>query len=183
MVKNLTKFFFELFEIVVFSLAIFLVVYLLIMQPHKIQGASMEPNFHNNEYLITDKITYRLREPQKGDVIVFRSPPTYQEELIKRIIGVPGDSVSIENGMVIVNGTTLKESYIPDDFATLSRRFIKEGEIKIVPDNSYFVLGDNREHSLDSREFGFVEKDKITGIARFIYWPASEFGFIQHPSY
>src|SRR3989337_1808456 len=97
-IKRLGAFFLDVLEVIVFAVAIFLFLYLLVLQPHKIKGASMEPNFPNGEYLLTDKVTYRFREPERGDVIVFEAPGTNGEEFIKRIIGLPGEQISLHNG-------------------------------------------------------------------------------------
>src|SRR3989337_4243279 len=98
--RRLGAFFLDIIEVVVFAIAIFLFLYLLVLQPHKIKGASMEPNFPNGEYLLTDKVTYRFREPERGDVIVFEAPGTNGEEFIQRILGLPGDKVSLREGDV-----------------------------------------------------------------------------------
>jgi signal peptidase I len=98
MLNKLSAFFLDILEVVVFAIAIFLFLYLLVLQPHKIKGQSMEPNFQDGEFLLTDKVTYRFSEPKRGDVIVFEAPGTNNEEFIKRIMGLPGESISINNG-------------------------------------------------------------------------------------
>src|SRR3990172_9585517 len=109
--RRLGAFFLDIIEVVVFAIAIFLFLYLLVLQPHKIKGASMEPNFHNGEYLLTDKVSYRFGEPERGDVIVFEAPPDESEEFIKRIIALPGEKMSIRDGRVFINGQRLNEAY------------------------------------------------------------------------
>lgn len=183
MLQRLGTFFLDIIEVVVFAIAIFLFIYLLVMQPHRIKGSSMEPNFHDGEYLLSDKITYRLREPERGDVIVFEAPGTNGDEFIKRIIGVPGDRVSVRNGKVYVNNTLLEESYIPTELTTTAGAFLKEGGEVTVPTEYYFVLGDNRPFSSDSRAWGLVGKEKITGRAWFIYWPPDQFGTVHAALY
>lgn len=173
----------ELLQVVVFAISIFLFVYLLVLQPHKIKGESMEPNFHNGQYLLTDKVSYRLGEPNRGDVVVFRAPPTYSDEFIKRIIALPGETVKIEDGKVFIDGRELKESYIPENFKTRPNQFAQEGREIKVKEDTYFVIGDNRDHSLDSRAFGLVEKQYITGRAWLIYWPVPDMGVIEAPNY
>ncbi len=174
--RRLGGFLFEIIQIVVFAVSIFLFVYLLVLQPHKIKGESMEPNFHDSEYLLTDKLSYRYNEAKYGDVIVFKAPPDYKEEYIKRIIALPGDTIAIKDSKVYVNGNILNESYIPNEFTTYAGNFLAEGSVLTVPPDSFFVMGDNREHSLDSRRFGFITKDKVIGKAWFIYWPPDEVG-------
>lgn len=181
--NKLGSFILELLQVVVFAISIFLFVYLLILQPHKIKGASMEPNFHDGEYLLTDKVSYRVGDPARGDVVVFKAPPTYKDEFIKRIIGLPGEEVSIQNGKILINGREMEENYLPKETIIMPGRFLQEGQTITVPANSYFVLGDNRDHSLDSRNIGPIEKQYITGRAWLIYWPITELGTIQAPTY
>jgi len=184
LMKRLGAFFLDIVQVFVFAIAIFLFVYLLILQPHKIKGASMTPNFPDGEYLLTDKVTYRFREPDRGDVIVFEAPTgTDGEEFIKRIIGLPGEEIQISQGSVFVNRNELKELYIPTSSYTASGEFLPEIRSITVPDNSYFVLGDNRDHSSDSRAWGYVKKEAITGRAWVVYWPVKSAGVIQKPDY
>jgi len=139
----------------------------------------MVPTFKDGQFLLTDKISYRVGEPERGDIIVFKAPPDFREEFIKRIIAMPGDTVGVLRGDVILNGEVLSEPYLPEDFHSLPGRFAREGQTFTVPENSFFVLGDNRSHSLDSRAFGFIDREKITGRAWFNYWPPSEIGIIK----
>lgn len=184
MLKRLGAFFLDTIQVIVFAVAIFLFVYLLILQPHKIKGLSMTPNFPDGEYLLTDKVTYRFHEPKRGDVIVFETPTsTTGEEFIKRIVGLPGDSVFVQNGRIYINTKVLDEKYLTSDVITSPGSFLAEGQSVKVTDDQYFVLGDNRSHSSDSRSWGFVGKDKITGRAWLIYWPLSNAGTIMSPEY
>lgn len=183
MMERMGKFFIDTLEVIVFAVAIFLFVYLLILQPHKIKGASMEPNFPNGEYLLSDKVSYRLGEPDRGDVIIFQAPTSEEDEFIKRIIGLPGDTVAITNQKVVVNGELLNETYLPEDFVTDPGAFLKPDSEAVVPEDNFFVLGDNRSHSSDSRAWGFVPKDKITGKAWIVYWPPQNAGTVPSPSY
>lgn len=179
--RKIGAFVLDTIQVVVFAIAIFLFIYLLVLQPHKIKGNSMQPNFPDGEYLLTDKVTYRFREPQRGDVIVFEPPSSDGEEFIKRIIGLPGDEVSVTGGQVHINGVTLQEPYIAVE--TNAGIFLKDGMKVVVPEDNYFVLGDNRPHSSDSRAWGFVTKDKITGRGWVVYWPADSAGKIDLPQY
>lgn len=183
MLRKLKHFFLDIIEVLVFAIAIFLFIYLLVLQPHKIKGASMEPNYPNGQYLLTDKVTYRLREPERGDVIVFEAPASDDEEFIKRIIGIPGEIISIQDGAVYINSLKLDESYLDNSLQTSSSSFLKEGVETQIPSDYYFVLGDNRPYSSDSRTWGFVSKDKITGRAWIIYWPISDIGIVENVSY
>ncbi len=139
----------------------------------------MEPNFQDGEYLLTDKVSYRLHKPEHGDVVVFKAPPAYTDEFIKRIVGIPGDQVMVKEGHVYLNGKELPEPYLPDNLHTFPGRFSAEGAALTVPPEQYFVLGDNREHSLDSRNIGFIPVDKITGKAWLIYWPLNKIGTVK----
>lgn len=180
MFAKLGAFFMDILEVIVLAVGIFLIVYLLILRPHKIKGASMEPNFPDNEYLLTEKVSYYKKNPERGDVIVFK-PPISEDEFIKRIIGLPGDTVMVLNGRVFVNDTELKEDYIKID--TNASTFLSEGEKYTVPQENYFVMGDNRPHSSDSRSWGPVTKKVITGKAWLIYYPFKLAGFVPVPNY
>ncbi|OGM18734.1 signal peptidase I [Candidatus Woesebacteria bacterium RIFCSPHIGHO2_01_FULL_37_10] len=181
--KRLGAFFLDILEVVVFAIAIFLFIYLLVMQPHKIKGDSMQPNFPNGEYLLTDKVSYRLHEPERGDVVVFEAPGTNGDEYIKRIIGLPGEKVSLFDGKVYVNSKLLTEVYIAENIYTPGSIFLKEGQAVTVPQEHLFVLGDNRSASSDSRTWGFVSKDKISGKAWLIYWPPANAGLVSEVTY
>ena len=182
-VKKLGSFVMELLQVVVFAISIFLFIYLLILQPHKIKGASMEPNFHDGEYLLTDKVSYRLGEPTRGDVVVFKAPPTYNDEFIKRIIVLPGETMRVQGGKIYVDDHELEEKYLPEGTVVVPGSFATEGRSITVPEDSYFVLGDNRDHSLDSRNLGPIERQYITGRAWFVYWPISQAGTVRTPVY
>jgi signal peptidase I len=176
--RNLWLFFLDFLETIVVSLAIFAVVYIFLFQPHQVDGRSMEPNFHNAEYILTDKISYRINPPKRGDVVVFHSPQDESVDFIKRIIGVPGDIVKVEDGFAYLNGKKLEEHYVNDPGQVLSGRFMREGVEIEVPPGQYLVMGDNRLHSSDSREWGLVTTAGIVGRAFFRYWPVSEFGIV-----
>lgn len=142
----------------------------------------MYPNFHDGEYVLTNLISLRFSEPKKGDVVVFKSPVEEDKDFIKRIIGVPGDTVSILDGQVLVNGEILDQSkYLSNSLETSPGSFLQEGEIVSVPEEQYFVMGDNRPYSSDSREWGFVAKKSVIGISFFVYWPLNKIGRIENP--
>lgn len=183
LIKKIASFFLEIVQVFVFSVALFLFLYLLVLQPHKIKGDSMQPNFPDGEYLLTDKVTYRFNEPQRGDVVVFKAPGTDGDEYIKRIIGLPGEEVSIRNGSVYVDNRILEESYLADSVYTNNGIFLKNTDSVLVPQGSYFVLGDNRPFSSDSRSWGFITKMDITGRAWLIYWPPQKSGVVELPTY
>lgn len=160
--------------------AIFAIIYLFLLQPHQVVGDSMAPNFHDGEYILTDKISYRIREPRVGEIIVFKAPTNPEKDFIKRIIGQPGERVRIKDGKVFINEEQLNEiTYIPQDFKTFAGQTIREGIEYQVPRDSYFVLGDNRLNSSDSREWGFLKKDSIIGKSFIVYWPPNAFRFVN----
>lgn len=177
--RSLWLFFLDFLETIVVSLAIFALVYIFLFQPHQVDGRSMEPNFHNGEYILTDKVSYRLHEPKRGDVVVFHSPQDERVDFIKRIIGVPGDMVELKGGYVYLNDTKLEEHYINDPGQVAPGRFMHENAPVEVPAGQYLVMGDNRLHSSDSREWGFVTRAEIVGRAFFRYWPIPQFGLVE----
>ncbi len=171
----------DILETVAFVGSIFIVVYLFLLQPHQVRGASMDKTFHNGEYILTSKISYRIGSPQRGDIIVFMSPKNADIDFIKRIIGLPGDEIMIEAGLVHVNGEALNEDYANTKTDIFPNSFVNEGQIVTVPENSYFVMGDNRERSSDSREFGFIPRQSIIGKVFFRYFPPNKVGPIKNP--
>lgn len=174
--KKFLVFAWEVIKMVAISLAIVLPIRYFLIQPFYVKGASMEPNFHDKEYLIIDEISYRFKQPQRGDIIVFRYPRDPQEYFIKRIIGLPGETVQIkDNGVYIFNqeypdGLKLDESYLPANISTIA---YSEDKVT-VGDKQYFVLGDNRQASKDSRSFGVVDKSFVIGRVFFRGWPLNK---------
>ncbi len=156
--------------------AIFAIIYLFVAQPHKVSGLSMYPTFENGDYILTDKLSYRFGIPTKGDVIVLKNPRNESQDFIKRIMAVPGDNIKVQGGQVFVNDMEIDEAYLPKGTFTNSGSFLNEGKSVVVPPDSYLVFGDNRSHSSDSREWGFVKRDEIIGKVFFRYWPPNEFG-------
>ena len=139
----------------------------------RVDGYSMEPTLQSGEFVIVNKLAYHLGSPTVGDVIVFHYPRDPQQEYIKRVIGLPGDLVRIENGQVYVDGNPLNEPYIAAPPAYTYQA--------VVPPDSLFVLGDNRNNSSDSHNWGPVEMHYVIGKAVFVYWPPEEWGLIEHP--
>lgn len=162
----------EIVETIVLTLLMFLVIRFAI-QNFNVDGASMEPNLHNGELILVDKWTYMFHPPARGDVIVFIAPPHPDMDYVKRVIGVPGDTITINNTTVIVDGVTLAEPYVaPQDQGNPFA--YKKIQNLVVPPNDYFVLGDHRAVSSDSRDWGFVPKANIIGRAAFVYWPLGQ---------
>ena len=138
----------------------------------KVDGISMKPTLQDGEFVIVNKLAYRFGEPQFGDVIIFHYPRNPDQDYIKRVIGLPGDSVRISNGSVIVNGETIDEPYIaaPPNYNSVWE----------VPQDSIFVLGDNRNQSSDSHNWGPVPLENVIGKALLIYWPPDQWGIVPH---
>jgi signal peptidase I len=159
----------EVVETIVLTLLMFLVINLAV-QNFDVDGPSMEPNLHDKERLMVDKWSYLFHPPARGDIVVFIAPPNPSLDYVKRIIGLPGDVITIHNTTVIVDGVTLHDTFVPA--ANQGNPFAnKHIENMVVPPNDYFVLGDNRVLSSDSRDWGFLPRKNIIGRAALIYWP------------
>lgn len=179
--KNIINAIGDFVQVSIMSIAIFLVVYFLLFQPNVISGPSMDPTLFNREYVLTDKVTYRwVREPKRGDIIVFHSPVRRGADYIKRIIGEPGDKVMVVDGKVYINGEALYEPYLDASVRTSFGIFLREGVEYPVQDGTFIVMGDNRSGSSDSREWGPIAKEEIVGRAWFRYWPVNRIGVIDH---
>lgn len=175
--------FIEFFETLMVCLALGFIVYFFIAQPHKVSGSSMVPNFHNNDYIITNKLIYKFQKPERGQVIVFKNPRDNSQDFIKRIIGLPGEKVKIQSCHVYINDSLIHESYLDSNLCTAAGLFLTEGVDITVPADHYIVLGDNRMFSSDSREWGFIQKGDIIGEAAFRYWPQNDIGLINQARY
>ncbi len=138
----------------------------------RIDGSSMEPNLHNGQYIIINKLIYQLKEPGRGDIIVFQYPNDPSRDFIKRVIGVPGDKVKIELGKVLINGQAIDEPYVAQ-LGTYS------GSWNLARDE-FFVLGDNRNNSSDSHNWGILPRENLIGRAWVIYWPLQDWGTTPH---
>jgi len=176
------SFVWELARVVIIAFVIMLVFRLFIAEPFIVSGSSMVPNFHNREYLIVNKIGYHLNAPERGDVIVFKYPRDTSQYFIKRVIGLPGEKVKISDGRVTIynsahpQGQVLDEPYLPNQDVTFG------GEATTtLGSNEYFVLGDNRQASSDSRVWGILPKNDIVGKVWLRVFPIGEFGVITHP--
>ncbi len=153
---------------VVVALAFFVILYLFLVQPHQIMGIAMEPTYKNGAYVLTDKISYKSRLPKRGEIVVYENSK-YGGDFIHRIIGLPGDRISISNGKAFINDLPLEEPYLYPGSRTSGAEFLADGTIATVPVDQYFVLGDNREHSTGSQYFGFVSRQDIIGRVMFCY--------------
>jgi signal peptidase I len=161
----------DVLETLVLSVVLFVSINM-ISARIRVDGASMEPTLVSGEYVIVSRLSYRLGSPQRGDIIVFHFPRDPKEEYIKRIIGLPGDEVEVRNGSVYVNGQPLTENY-------LNVKMNYMGTWR-VPEDQLFVLGDNRNNSSDSHDWGMVPMDYVVGKALVVYWPPPAWGLIDH---
>lgn len=179
------EFVWDLAKILLLALIVIVPIRFLVFQPFIVSGSSMEPNYSHGDYLIIDEISYRFNEPQRGDVVVLRSPTDPSQFFIKRIIGLPGERVIISNSKVKVytnpneQGHTLDEDYLP--LGTTTRSF-KDSEVSLSP-SEYYVLGDNREASSDSRVWGELNRKNIIGKVWIKVFPISDFSLFNRPEY
>ena len=156
------------------SLAISAFIIVFLYQPVKVEGTSMMPSLDDQERIFVNKFVYRIEPIQRGDIVVFRYPRDPSKSFIKRVIGLAGDHVRIDAGQIYVNGQPLREDYVPDVYS--DQRSYRD---QVVPAKSYFVLGDHRSLSNDSRDFGAVEARFIYGKAVFGYWPMDKLGRLR----
>jgi signal peptidase I len=156
------------------SATVSVLIILFLYQPVRVEGTSMLPRLDDHDRLFINKFVYHITSIERGDVVVFHYPRDPEKSYIKRVIALPGDRLRIDRGQVWVNGKALPEIYVPEAYRD-SRSFPD----MVVPDDSYFMMGDHRSISSDSREFGPVERDLIYGKAVFVYWPARDVGEVR----
>jgi signal peptidase I len=156
------------------SAGVSVLIILFLYQPVRVEGTSMLPRLEDHDRLFINKFVYHITSIEHGDVVVFHYPRDPEKSYIKRVIALPGDRLRIDHGQVFVNGRALAENYVPEMY-----RDTRSYSDTIIPDDSYFVMGDHRSISSDSREFGVVERDLIYGKAVFVYWPAKDLGEVK----
>ena len=159
----------EILEVAIVVLVSIYLIYTFIAQPFKVDGASMEPNFSTGQYLIVDEVSYALRQPERGEVVVFHDPANEAQYFIKRIIGLPGEEVLVSDNRVLINGEKVDETYLPADIKMADTPPITLGA------KEYFVMGDNRSSSYDSRSWGPLGEHQIVGVVRLRFWPPATF--------
>jgi signal peptidase I len=164
-------------EIVFLALVLYVVIQYAVQTVH-VLGSSMYATLHDNDLLVASKISYKLHAPQRGDIIVFKPPDEASRDFIKRIIALPGERVRITNGVIYINDQVLHEPYLPEKW-TYNNNWPASGQDQIMPPNEYFVMGDNRNHSSDSRTFGPIQLDSILGKAEIRIWPLNQVGFFD----
>ena len=181
-------YFVDIIETIVVAAAIFVVVYLFLLQPHPVRGASMEPNLSDGQYILTDKISYRFEKPRRGDIIVFKAPVDPNFDYIKRIIGLPGESIQIKGGKIIIKNTTHPKGFVLEEPYKINGSdqpgaLLEDNKEFKISEDSYFVLGDNRNQSFDSREWGELSRKNIIGKTWLRYWPISRFSFVKRVNF
>ncbi len=173
----------EVFEVALVAVVSVFLIRTFLVQPFLVSGASMTPNFSDGDYLLVDELTYRFRSPERGEVAVFRYPSDRRTYFIKRIIGLPGERVEVKDGKILVfnndnkDGFVLGEQYLPQGTITTG-----SADYKLL-NGQYFVLGDNRSASFDSRSWGVLDSKDIVGLARLRLWPPDEFHVFAAPDY
>jgi signal peptidase I len=181
-IRKIYTFLIDIVQTLLLAAAVILVIYVFLFRPFQVNGDSMHPNFTHKEYILTNIIGLNFTSPKRGEVVVFKAPSEPEKDFIKRVIAVPGDRVMVKEGSVYLNGLKLDESkYLSPEVKTQSGNFLKEGAEVIVPDESYIVMGDNRNYSSDSREWGFVTKKDMIGKSFFVYWPPEKIGQVKNP--
>ncbi|HNS50426.1 MAG TPA: signal peptidase I [Anaerolineae bacterium] len=166
----------EVVETLLFTLLIYLLIRTFLFENYRVVGTSMVPTLADGQFLVVNKLGYRLHPPQRGDIIVFRDPFSSDRKLIKRVIGLPGDSVEIVGGQILINGQSLDEPYLADPGDTTR-------SATALAEEEYWVMGDNRDNSSDSRSWGTLVRARIVGKAWLSYWPPALWGLIPHETY
>ena len=183
MIKKTLSFIWEVAKIVIIALLIVAPIRYFVFQPFIVRGASMEPNFYSGDYLIVDEISYRFNQPQRGDVIVFKCPKDLSQRFIKRIIGLPNETVEIKNGKItIYNSEGINQPLNESEYLSLYKNIGPEAITRLGPEE-YFVLGDNRSFSLDSRKWGVLDGDNIIGKVFLRIFPFASLSKAETPSY
>lgn len=180
--KNILVSIWETFKIAIIALAIVVPIRYFIFQPFFIRGQSMEPNFQDGDYLIIDEISYRFEAPERGDVIVFKYPRNPTQRYIKRIIGLPGETVEIKDGEVVIYNQNQAKQLNENNYLPASILTPGSARVQLKPDE-YFVLGDNRSVSFDSRSWGVLPKEDIVGRVFVRMFPFAALAKIEPPSY
>jgi signal peptidase I len=173
--------FLEVIETTAIALAAVFVVRTFIVQPFLVSGASMEPNFHDGDYLLVDELTYRFRTPERGEVVVFRHPQNPRSYYIKRIIGLPGERVKISNGEITIYFSDGKAKKLVESYISQQKQS-GDFDFRLGP-NEYFVMGDNRNFSFDSRSWGPLDRDHLIGVVRARLWPINRVMAFSAPAY
>lgn len=182
--REVASFFWEVVKMVILSLAIIVPIRYFLVQPFFVKGASMDETFHNGDYVLIDELTYRFRDPQRGEVVVFRFPQDPGQFFIKRIIGLPGEEIQIRNNEIVIHNMEHPKGFILDESAYLDKGQRTTGDFRLnIDEKEFFVLGDNRMQSSDSRIWGAVNRQLISGRVFFRAWPLSQISTFSEVQY
>lgn len=181
--KAALGFIFELIQVMAISLAIILPVRYFLIQPFYVKGASMEPNFYDHEYLIIDELSYRFHAPTRGDIVVFRYPNDPKQFFIKRVIGLPGETVEISGGQVKIYNDAYPNGIVLNEMGYLDQEFTATTRTVTLKSDEFYIMGDNRIASLDSRYFGPIKSSAIVGRVWLRGWPFDRWKVFSNPQY
>lgn len=173
LVKNFFTILLDFTETLLVSAGIFALIYFFVGQPLEVSGESMFPTLQDHEQIIAEKISLKNKGVNRGDIVIFKHPLNPTRLLVKRVVAMPKDKLEIEEGGLFINDSRTEESYLGSDTSTLGGYKLRESIEYTVPENSYVLMGDNREGSSDSRDFGFVDEELIVGKAFVVYYPFS----------
>lgn len=182
-IKNTLVFFWEVIKIVILAFAIVVPIRYFLFQPFVIQGSSMEPNFHQADYLIVDELTYRFRAPQRGEVVVFKYPLDPSKRFIKRIIGLPGETIETKDGVVVITKTDGQKIVLNEKDYLPGNSKVPDSASVTLKGGQYFVLGDNRPYSSDSQDWGELPSNYIIGKVVLRLWPFDSLEKVSTPKY
>ncbi len=180
--KEIASFFLEIVQVVAVALIIVLPIRYFVFQPFIVKGASMEPSFQSGDYLIIDELSFRLRDPQRGEVVVFRYPNEPSQRFIKRIIALPEEKITLKNNQITITDQD-GQTILLDESEYLTNPLWSSQQEIVLDKDEYFVLGDNRQHSFDSRKWGAVERESIIGRVIIRAWPPTALAMIAAPEY
>lgn len=178
-IRRFIYFVYETIETSIFILSLFIVGYLFVGFPTGVQGASMEPTLHTNDRIFVNRIAYKTNSVKRGDIVVVLSPKNPDIWYVKRVIAIPKDTILIENGHVYINSLLLEEPYLIEQTNVWENGMIKESVLYTIPEDSLFIMGDNRPRSSDSREFGPIPLSSVVGKAEYRYFPPDKAGFFS----
>lgn len=181
--KSILKVTWDLFKFLILVILAAFIFKAVLFQPFVVDGNSMESNYHDKEYILVNKLVYYLEKPERADVIILRPPDNPNYTYIKRVIGLPGETIKISHSRVYINNQLLEEKYLPIEEKTLIGSDEKMALERTLAKNEYFVMGDNRDHSTDSRDFGVLPRENIVGRAWLILYPTQYFGLAKHNGY
>lgn len=186
--SSVFNFLLDIAEVIFLAFGLYLLLNYFVFNLHNVDGDSMLPTLHDKEYLITNKIANRVGY-KRGDIVIFKYPKMPSKEFVKRLIGLPGEKIQIKNSKVLIynnahpEGFILNEPYLAKDTQTTQNSFLKEGIITEIPPDNFFVMGDNREISSDSRQWGLVPRKNMVGTAILRIWPVPTFGILGKIEY